>query len=201
MKETWRLGCFGFCYVGAPALHAACERACPSGRACSHHCAFDGILSRLTGPRERSPSRKNVAVGQPQLGAAIRVSVSESAMGTPRHRGPAFVITRASQPGKFMSYPISNSYAHVHCVSPPGCLLYPTLSLCPSDPVDIRRERCYNCWIIAWLSSLGPLHLSEKIFRLLLKISVQRITLWVYTHFLKSPRKSGIKIWERWRME
>ena len=57
----------------------------------------------LAGPRERSPSRKNVAVGQPQLGAAIRVSVSESAMETPRHRGPAFVITRASQPGKFMS--------------------------------------------------------------------------------------------------
>ena len=60
----------------------------------------------LAGPRERSPSRKNVAVGQPQLGAAIRVSVSESAMETPRHRGPAFVITRASQPGKFMSCPM-----------------------------------------------------------------------------------------------
>ena len=37
------------------------------------------------------------------LGAAIQVSVSESAMDTPRHRGPAFMIARASQPGKFQS--------------------------------------------------------------------------------------------------
>ena len=55
----------------------------------------------LLGPRERSPTRKNVAVGQPQLGAAIQVSASESAMDAPRHRGPALLIARASQPGKF----------------------------------------------------------------------------------------------------
>ena len=59
----------------------------------------------MLGPRERSPSLKNVAVGQAQLGPAIQVSASESAMDAPRHRGPAFVIARASQPGKFMSRP------------------------------------------------------------------------------------------------
>lgn len=56
------------------------------------------------GPRERSPSRKNVAVGQPQLGAALQVSASESAMDAPRHRVPVFLITRDPQPGKFMSF-------------------------------------------------------------------------------------------------
>ena len=66
----------------------------------------DAWKEALAGPRERSPSRKNVAVGEPQLGAAIQVSVSESAMDTPRRRGPAFVIARAPQPGKFEDRPV-----------------------------------------------------------------------------------------------
>ena len=48
----------------------------------------------LAGPRERSPSRKNVVVGELQLEAAIQVSLSESAMDRPRHRVPAFMIAR-----------------------------------------------------------------------------------------------------------
>ena len=60
-------------------------------------------MGDLVGPRERSPSLKNVAVGQAQLGPAIQVSPIESAMIGPRHRVPVFMITRDSQPGKFMS--------------------------------------------------------------------------------------------------
>lgn len=54
------------------------------------------------GPRERSPSLKNVAVGQAQLGPAIQVSVTESAMVTPHRRVPVYLITSYPQPGKFM---------------------------------------------------------------------------------------------------
>lgn len=103
------------------------------------------LFSSLAGPRERSPSHKNVAVGQPQLGAAIQVSFSESAMEKPRRRGPAFVIARSSQPGKFMSRQMSNAYTLVRYVSLPGCLLYTVLSLTLSIPVVIRSGPWYTC--------------------------------------------------------
>ena len=48
----------------------------------------------MAGPRERSPSRKNLAVGELQLEAATRVNPPESAMDGPHHGGPAFMIAR-----------------------------------------------------------------------------------------------------------
>ena len=48
----------------------------------------------LAGPRERSPSRKNLAVGEFQLGTATRVNPPKSAMDGPRHGGPALMIAR-----------------------------------------------------------------------------------------------------------
>ncbi|KAE9413006.1 hypothetical protein Angca_001051, partial [Angiostrongylus cantonensis] len=52
----------------------------------------------LPGPRERIPTRKNLAVGLLQLEAATRVSPCQSAMHGPHHGGPAFLIARAPQP-------------------------------------------------------------------------------------------------------
>ena len=54
-------------------------------------------------------SASTIAVGQAQLGPAIRVNLAESAMAKPHRRGPVFLITRASQPGKFMSGPVAAS--------------------------------------------------------------------------------------------
>ncbi|VDO88639.1 unnamed protein product [Heligmosomoides polygyrus] len=51
-------------------------------------------------PRERSPTRKNLAVGQPQPEAATQVSPRQSAMRGPHRGGPAFLIARAPQPGQ-----------------------------------------------------------------------------------------------------
>ena len=49
---------------------------------------------KCAGKRERSPKRKNYAVGQSQLGNATQVSLAESAMAKPHHGGPVFMITR-----------------------------------------------------------------------------------------------------------
>ena len=57
----------------------------------------------LSGPRERSPSRKNLVVGEPQLGAAAQVSPVRSAMTGPHHGGAIFLIVATSRPGKFMT--------------------------------------------------------------------------------------------------
>ena len=47
---------------------------------------FSFISGSESGPRERSPSLKNLVVGEPQLGAAVQVSPDRSAMPRPRHR-------------------------------------------------------------------------------------------------------------------
>lgn len=44
------------------------------------------------GPRERSPPRKNLVVGELQLEVATQVNLSESAMDKPRHGGGPLVI-------------------------------------------------------------------------------------------------------------
>jgi len=52
----------------------------------SIHSTFLFISGSKSGPRERSPSLKNLVVGEPQLGAAVQVSPDRSAMPGPRHR-------------------------------------------------------------------------------------------------------------------
>ncbi|EYC00119.1 hypothetical protein Y032_0118g782 [Ancylostoma ceylanicum] len=56
----------------------------------------------LSGPRERSPTHKNLAVGESQFETATQVSPGESAMRGPHHGGPALMIARRPQPGKGM---------------------------------------------------------------------------------------------------
>lgn len=79
----------------APKYHETCTRHIKQTRDHPRHLA--GALG------EPAPSRKNSAVGWPQLGVATRVSRTQSAMVQPRHENPAFMIARTLQPGKFMS--------------------------------------------------------------------------------------------------